>query len=94
MAVATPTMFPVPIVALKAVHKALKLESSPPSPFSDFLKMEEMANLSWENWTPRKITVRKIPVARIKMIRGKPQTKSSMAPKIELIFANIRTPSI
>ena len=49
MAVATPTMFPVPIVALRAVHKALKLESSPPSPFSDFLKMEEMANLSWEN---------------------------------------------
>lgn len=33
-AVATPTMFPVPIVALSAVHKAAKLDISPLPPSS------------------------------------------------------------
>ena len=89
IAVATPTIFPVPIVADNAVHSALKLESSPPSPCSDFRKIDLSANSSCENCTPRKTTVRKIPVARIKTMSGTPHTKPSMASRIELIFENI-----
>ena len=38
MAVATPTILPVPMVAERAVHKAPKLDTSP-SPPSSFLTM-------------------------------------------------------
>ena len=89
IAVATPTILPVPIVADKAVHNALKLESSPPSSFSDFRKIDLSANFSCENCTPRKIIVRKIPVTRIRTMSGTPHTNPSMDSRMELIFENI-----
>ena len=76
MAVATPTMLPVPIVAERAVHNAEKPESSPAPSF--FLKIPLKARPSFENWIPREAIVRIRPVARIRMIVGRPHTMSSI----------------
>ena len=87
-AVATPTMFPVPIVALSAVHKAAKLDISPLPP-SSFLIIHLSASGSLRICrTPRR-TVSKIPPQRINTISGTPQTKLSTVFKNALIVVHI-----
>lgn len=76
-AVATPTILPVPIVALKAVHRAAKLDISP-SPSSSFFIIHFNASGSFLIWSKPRRTVSSIPPAMIRTIRGTPQTKSSI----------------
>ena len=75
-AVATPTIFPVPIVALNAVHKAAKLEISP-SASSSFWIIHLRAKGSLRICNRPRRMVRSRPPAIIKTIRGTPQTKLS-----------------
>ena len=93
IAVATPTIFPVPMVAESAVHRAPKLVTSP-SPPSSFFTMNFSA-------FPRCLTckrpnrvVNRIPVNRIRMISGSPQTTPSNHVIKLLICVNITLSSI
>ena len=76
-AVATPTMFPVPMVADNAVQSAAKLETSP-SPPSSFLTINFRAFPRCRNCSPQHRIVSQMPHAIIRTISGMPQTKSSM----------------
>ena len=89
IAVATPTIFPVPIVAESAVQSAAKLDTSPfPSSSSDEnIYLIARGNLIICN--PLSLTVKNTPVAKIKMISGNPQTKLSTFPKKSVIVFNI-----
>ena len=89
MAVATPTILPVPMVAERAVQRAAKLEISPSFPSLSLERRYLNASGNLEICSPFKRTVKKIPVARIMTIRGIPQTKSSMATRMLLIELNI-----
>ena len=88
-AVATPTMFPVPMVAESAVQRAPKLDTSPCSPLFSFAIMCLIAIGSLVICSPFKRTVRNMPTARIRTISGIPQTKSSIAVNKLLIVSNI-----
>ena len=89
IAVATPTILPVPMVADNAVHSAAKLDTSPSSPdFSLAIK----CLIAWGSFVickKRSLAVRKRPVARMRTIRGMPQTKSSTVVRKLLIMSNI-----
>ena len=74
MAVATPTIFPVPTVADKAVQRALKLSISPwPTFFA--LKIKRKAKGSFTICNNFKRMVSQIPVPTSKISKGGPQTK-------------------
>ena len=87
-AVATPTILPVPIVALSAVHKAAKLEISP-SPSSSFLnihfKCQEGVFASEE------VQVWQLTGCHLhdQDHKGTPQTRLSTVVKKELIASHI-----
>ena len=87
-AVATPTILPVPMVADRAVQRAAKLLTSPWPSFS-FWNMYLQAMPSLWNWIPRRRMVKKIPVARIRTIRGTPHTKPSSQFRNALTLLNI-----
>ena len=76
IAVATPTMLPVPIVADKAVQRAPKLVTSP-SPPSSFRTMNFSAFPRCLTCKKPNRTVKRNPVIRIRMINGSPQTTPS-----------------
>lgn len=80
-AVATPTILPVPIVALNAVHSAAKLVISP-SASSSFLTIHFNAKGSFLSCNKPRRTVNNIPPKRIITISGTPQTKLSMFVRI------------
>ena len=75
MAVATPTMLPVPIVAESAVHSAPKWLTSPwaSEPFSKW-NMYLNARLRLSTCLNRSMTVSRIPVKRIAPMSGTPHT--------------------
>ena len=73
MAVATPTMFPVPTVAERAVHNAAKLDTSP-CPVSSSFHMYLSAAPSLETCKKRVRHVSSSPHARMSTIRGTPHT--------------------
>ena len=77
IAVATPTMLPVPMVADSAVHSAPKLDTSP-SP-SSFWNMYLKARGSLRTGRNTSRTVRYMPTPRMSTMRGMPHTKSSTA---------------
>ena len=78
MAVATPTMFPVPTVAARAVHRALK-ESMSPSPLFSALKISFRERGRWRTCRNPSRKLRKIPVPTSSTRSGGPQTKLSIA---------------
>ena len=80
-AVATPTIFPVPIVAAIAVQSAPKLVTSPFAP-SSFFTMYFSALPSFLNCSKPSLMVRYIPVPMISTMRGTPQTTPSIASRI------------
>ena len=84
-AVATPTMLPVPTVAARAVHKALKLLTSP-SPSLSAVKISFNAIGNFMTWIKPNLMVSRIPVPRTKPIRGKPHTYELIAFKVSNIF--------
>ena len=73
MAVATPTILPVPMVADSAVHSAPK-EVTSPSPLSSFLTINFSALPRCSTCTKPVRTVSHTPAAKIKMISGQPHT--------------------
>ena len=88
IAVATPTIFPVPIVAESAVQSAPN-EVTSPSPSSSFFTIHFRASGSLRTCgTPIRM-VRRIPPAMIKIISGGPQTKSSTFVKKLLIASHM-----
>ena len=88
-AVATPTIFPVPIVAESAVQSAAKLDTSPCSPDFSLALIRRMAWGSFMICSPFRRIVRKIPAERIRTIRGIPHTRSSTVVNTLLIASNI-----
>ncbi len=75
MAVATPTMFPVPTVAASAVMSAWKWEMSPsPSGSRRFTSASQSACHRRRNCSPRSSKVYTRPVMRSRMMRGTPHT--------------------
>ena len=83
-AVATPTILPVPIVALKAVQRAAKLEISP-SASSSFWIIHFSARGSFRICNRPRRTVSSRPPAMISTINGTPQTKLSTLTRKSLI---------
>ena len=80
MAVPTPTMFPVPIVAAKAVANAPNCDTSPSASLS-LLNDSLMAFRMWR-WGKRKRMVRKMWVPNKSIIVGRPQTHELISPTI------------
>ena len=92
IAVATPTIFPVPIVAESAVQSAPN-EVTSPSPSSSFFTIHFRASGSLRTCSTPIRMVRRIPPAMIKIISGGPQTKSSTFVK-KLLIASHMFPTI
>ena len=88
IAVATPTMLPVPIVAERAVHKAPK-EVTSPSPPSSFFTIYFKAKGSLRIWVNPNLKVKNIPPAIIKTIKGVPHTKSLILTRSSVKLSNI-----
>ena len=76
IAVATPTILPVPMVAERAVQSAPKLVTSP-SPSDSFWNIKRNALGRCKTCTKPLRRVSKIPVAKIKTINGQSQTQPS-----------------
>ena len=77
IAVATPTILPVPTVAAKAVHKALKLSISP-SPLFSAVKISFKACGNLKNWINcnRIVSIKPVPIKSTN--KGGPHTKLSI----------------
>ena len=79
IAVATPTMLPVPIVADSAVQSAPNCETSPfASPDSSPANMMRKAFFRLKTCRRRRMNVSRSPVKRIAAMSGTPQTQSSI----------------
>ena len=76
IAVATPTMLPVPIVAESAVQSAPNEETSPEVPAS-VRNMYRKAFLRFMRWQNLSMPVSSMPVRRMVQISGSPQTIES-----------------
>ena len=74
IAVATPTMFPVPIVAESAVHSAPNADTSPLCP-CPLWNMYRNALTMFRTCRNLSITDNNMPVARIAAMRGTPHTR-------------------
>ncbi len=74
MAVATPMMLPVPMVAARAIIRALKWLMSPISFSLERAKVSRRAWPSMVTWMPRRRTVSRMPVPTSSTSRGTPQT--------------------
>ena len=83
MAVATPTMEPVPMVAASAVASAPKFDMSP-SPWGSFLKDMRMAAGSLR-WMKPVLNVRNTCVPKRSPIMAGPHTNASMPSRISII---------
>ena len=70
-------MFPVPTVAARAVHRALK-ESMSPSPWFSAEKISFKDRGSRNTWRKPSRKLRKIPVPTRRTSKGGPQTKLSI----------------
>ena len=78
MAVATPTMLPVPIVAESAVQSAPNWLTSPFTPGStSWWNMYWNARLRLKRWMKRRMHVRRRPVTRMAAMSGTPHTQPS-----------------
>ena len=78
MAVATPTMLPVPIVAESAVQSAPNWLTSPFTPGStSWWNMYWNARLRLKRWMKRRMHVRRRPVTRMEAMSGTPHTQPS-----------------
>ena len=89
IAVATPTILPVPMVAESAVQSAAKLDTSPLPSFSSDENIYLIARGNLFICNPLSLIDKNNPVAKIKIISGKPQTKSSTIFKKSVILLNI-----
>jgi hypothetical protein len=78
-AVATPTMFPVPIVAARAVVSAPNWLTSPAPSF--FRLMEIRIAVKMCRWGKPRRNVRKTCVPKSRTMRGHPQMKSLILPR-------------
>ena len=81
MAVATPMILPVPMVAANAIISALKWLTSPLSLTLGRAKVSRSAWPSIVTWMPRRRMVRKMPVPTSSTSKGTPQTNPLAAAK-------------
>ena len=84
---ATPTIFPVPTVAERAVHSAAKLDTSPVPPLSSFI-MNLKPRPSLRSCTNPSLNVSVSPQANIRAVSGIPHRKLSIPFIISVNLSN------